>query len=63
MILRNTTERSYYLVFQKILEFKKFCGVALSRDEAIKLKRMLQKEKPGEKFLIVKLKSREEKGL
>ncbi|MBX0311699.1 MAG: hypothetical protein JHC31_07955 [Sulfurihydrogenibium sp.] len=61
MKMQNTTQKTYYLVFQKVLEFKKFCGIATSREEAFNLKRLLENEKPQEKFLVVKLKNQEVK--
>jgi hypothetical protein len=61
MKIQNTTQKSYYLVFQKVFEFKRFCGVASTKDEAMKLKKLLEQEKPFEKFLIVKIQSKEEK--
>jgi hypothetical protein len=36
-------------------------AIASTKDEAIKIRRMLQLESPKEKFIIVKIKSREER--
>jgi hypothetical protein len=61
MKIQNNTGKEYFLIFQKVLEFKKFCGVASSKSEAVLLKKMLQQEKPNEKFIIVKIKNQEVK--
>jgi hypothetical protein len=59
--VQNVTNSDYFLVFQKIFEFKKFFAIATTKSEAKNLKRLFEMERPGEKFLIVRIKKKEVK--
>jgi len=60
MKMENQTNKTYFLVFQKLFSFSRFCGVADTRDEAIKVVNFYKKEYPQDKFRIVRIDPKKE---
>lgn len=60
MKIVNQTKKSYYLLFEKLFEFRRFRGISDKKSEVSKMISEYKKNFSGAKFIIIEMPSKKE---